>query len=364
MTDDPTIDPPSDAATDDELLGRLRSVNPIPEPADPTTRSTTPSVTHAATLFEEITMSDPSLSDPSLSDPNQSDPTVRDFGPAPQRDELAPKRTRKRMAWSGVAAATAAVVGFGVVSLGPGSTTEVQAAMVSAAESTEAARSGTAIITVSSDLGDRAPMGVDLDELVLTTSFDGSDLQASLDAADLGLPIGGSPEVRIVDGIIYLSLGDGSWYSVEDARIVDLLTTAGLPVDIRNDLSQGIVELVKSAENVEELEPGHFRATVTVEEARRLAEDFPSLGLYTDRATANDDTPDEIADQPLDIDLVLDAEGLIDVVTIGASLTDPDSAETVDGSIQIDLNDLGTTQVIEAPTNAEPIDIASFLSND
>lgn len=358
----------TDDATTEELLAQLRAADPVPQPADPTRQGAAPSAAHAASLFEEITMSDPTLSDPTLTDPTTnatSADDLRDFGPAPQRDELAPKRTGRRLAWTGVAAATAAVVGFGAVSLGPGSTSEVQAAMISAAENTEAARAGTAIITVSSDLGDRAPMGANLDELVLTTAFDGSDLMASLDTADLGMPIGGSPEVRIVDGVIYLSLGDSTWYSVEDARIVDLLTTAGLPVDIRNDLSQGIVELVKSAENVEEIEPGHFRATVTVEEARRLAEDFPSLGLYTDRAlTETDELPAEIAEQPLEIDLVLDSEGLIDVVTIGATLDDPDSTESLRGSIRIDMNDLGTAQAIEAPADAEPIDLGSFLGED
>ncbi len=338
-------------------LDQLRAANPVPAPLPSSALPT--SGQRADALFKEITMTDPTIANPAV--------TNREFGPAPTKDQIAPRRgkaprskTGRRFALTGVAAATAAAVGFSVVALAPGSTTEAEAAMISAAQGTEAARAGTAIITVNADADGEQH------EIVLTTAFDGSDLSATLDAADMGLELGGSPEVRIVDGSIFLSLGDGNWYSVDDPKIADLLSASGLPVNIRNDLSSGIVELVKTADNVEEVEPGHFRATVTVDDARRLAKDFPSLGLYTDQVTqfGADDLPAEVANQPLNIDLVLDDAGLIDVVTIGAAAVDPDSGEPATGSIRIDLNDLGTTQTIEAPANAQPMDLGSFLSGN
>ncbi len=296
-------------------------------------------------------------------------PESRGFGPAPTKDELTPRRHRtRRFALTGAAAATAAVVGFGAVALAPGSSTPAQAAMVSAAEDTEAVRTGTAIVTVDTSVDER------LDELVLVTVFDGSDLSATLETGSLGFDFGGDPEVRLVDGVIYLSIADGEWFSVEDPRITDLVATSGLPVDIRNDLSRGIVELVKTASDVEELEPGHFTATVSVDEIRRIAENYPTLGLYSDRVLNDSainekvlddsDLPADIGEHRVAIDLVLDEAGLIDVVTIGTSAIDPDTAETVDGSIRIDLNDLGTPQTIEAPADATPMDLAAMLGSD
>ncbi len=334
MTDSPDADP---------VLEALANANPIPDPND-----LPASAVRADALFEEITMTS-HPTDPS---------TIRDFGPAPSKDEFAPRRARKRgFAITGVAAATAAAVGIGVVALGPGSVPEAHAAMISAAEDTEAARAGTAIITVIADDGSGEQ------QLLLTTAFDGSDLTATISGDDLPSPLGATPEVRVVDGTIYLSLGDG-WFAIDDPAIADLLTTTGLPVDVRDSLSNGIVELVKSASNVEQLDSTHFRATVTLEEARALAADLPSLALFTDRALGAGDLPADVAEQPFDIDLVLDADGLIDVVTIGTNAVDPESGETVNGSVSIDLNDLGSAQTIEAPADAQPLDITSLLGGD
>ncbi len=321
-------------------------------------------------LLQEITMSDPTQSDPTQSDPTQSesltssDAGLRSFGPAPSKDELMPRRTARsgrRFAITGVAAASAVAVGFGVVALGPGSTTSAEAAVVKAAQATEASDSGTATITIGVDGLDASLDGAPDGSFVLSTAFDGTDLSARLDGDQAGnFGFGGAPEVRVVDGVIYLNIGDGSWYSVDDPNIATMLSTVGLPIDIRSDLSSGIVELVTSADNVEDLGDSRYRATVTVEEARRLADSYPSLGLYTDRML-----PAEIAQQPLEIELVLDGNGLIDVVTIGATLTDPDDpSASAGGSITIDFNDLGIDQDIVAPEGAETLDLGSLLNGD
>ncbi len=334
---------------DDPLFDALRAANPVPTPPLPSA--------DADQLLQEILMSDP------------TSPSQRDFGPAPTKDELTPRRNRtRRFALTGAAAATAAVVGFGAVALAPGSSTPAQAAMVSAAEDTEAVRSGTAIVTVDTSVDER------LDDLVLVTAFDGSDLSATLETGSLGVDFGGDPEVRLVDGVIYLSIVDGQWFSVEDPRITDLVAASGLPVDIRNDLSRAIVELVESASDVEELESGHFTATVSVDEIRRIAENYPTLGLYSDSVlndnVLNDSVLNEkeldadVGEHRVAIDLVLDDAGLIDVVTIGTSAVDPDTDEAIDGSIRIDLNDLGTPQTIDAPADATPMDLAALLGSD
>ncbi|MEZ5377340.1 MAG: hypothetical protein R2733_12615 [Acidimicrobiales bacterium] len=323
----------------DPILAALRDANPVPDPRRLAGESTD-------ALFQEITMTT-----------STDAANARDFGPAPTKDEIAPRRARRKrgVALTGAAAATAAAVGFGVVAFGPGSVPEAHAAMISAAENTDAARSGTAVITVTTD----AEGG---HEFVLTTAFDGSDLSASVSGDDLASEIGGTPELRVVGGTIYVSDGD-QWYSIDDPRIADFLSAAGMPVDVRNTLSDGIVELVKSASNVEQLDARHYRATVTVGEAQRLAADFPSLGVFTDRI-GSEQLPADVADQPLDIDLVLDDNGLIDVVTIDADAVDPSTGEAMSGSISIDLNDLGITQTIEAPADAQPMDMGRMLGGN
>ncbi len=348
----------SDRTDHPDPLDALRAANP--SPAD---NPVTGLPLDRARLFQEITMSpaDPTAS--TSPEPTAPEP-ARSFGPAPTRDELEPRRrvrTGRRFALTGVAAATAVAVGFGVVALVPGSTSAAEAAVVKAAQATEASDAGTAVITVDLEGLDGRADGFSPGSLVLSTAFDGSDLSARLDGDQAGsFGFGGAPEVRVVDGVIYLDIGDGTWYSVDDPNLATLLSTVGLPVDIRSDLSSGIVELVTSADDVQDLGSGRYRATVTVEEARRLADAYPSLGLYTDRML-----PAEVAQQPLQIELVLDGSGLIDVVTIGTALTDPDDPSiTATGSITIDFNDLGVDQDIVAPLGAEPLDLGSMLGGN
>ncbi len=338
------------------VLAALRDANPIPHVP-------LASGIQAETLFQEITMSAPSSADlPSARLPSETlsseTAATRDFGPAPSKDEFAPRGSAKkrRFALTGVAAATAAAVGFGAVAIAPGSMPEAQAAMIAAAENTEAARAGTAIVTVTTDDGSGQQA------FVLTTAFDGSDLRATISGDEMMSGFGDTPEVRVVDGTIYVSLGT-DWFAIDDPKIADLLATSGLPVDVRNSVSNGIVELVKSASNVEEIAVGHFRATVTVEEAQRLAADLPSLALFTD-AFGGEELPADVANQPLDIDLILDAAGMIDVVTIDTDAIDPTTGQAMNGSISIDLNDLGTAQTIEAPADAQPMDMGSLLGGN
>lgn len=333
---DPSSSNPSDP------IEALRAANPVPVDSAAGSTSTHDPRSAPDALFQEIIMTDPSIDRP--------------FGPAPTRESLTTRHrgVGRRVAIAGVAAATAAAIGVGAMALVPGNTTAAEAAMIGAAQQTEASDSGTAIVTIVADHSGEAM------SFALTSRFDGDDLEVSLDADGsdaLGIPI--KPELRIVDGVIYVNVGAERWLSVDDPNIAALLSTFGMPVDIRNDLSSGIVDLVKEADDAEALGDDRFRATVTVGEARTLAGTYPSLGLYTDRAI-----PGAIDDEELVIDVTVDDAGLIDVITIGADATDPGTNERITGSITIDFEDMGVAQAIEAPADAEALDLGTFMSGD
>ncbi len=316
-------------------IDRLRAANPVPE--------TDPSTLNHDRIFASVTGADaaPATNDRAL------------FSAPPTQESVragSSRQPRRGRVVAGVAAAfVVGAMGFGAVSLIP-SSTPAAAAMVQAAAATEAADTGT--VTLGIELEDSS----DTYGATLFSRFDGQDFSATLVEAsgdDLGvLPV--EFEVRVIDGEIYVSDGD-MWVVVDDPNVMTALEATGFPLDI-GTASAAVVDLVEAAESVEEVEPGHFRGTVTVGEIKAIAADHPSLEFFVPELF---DT--ELDDEMLEIDLITDQSGAVDLLTLNASPTAPDgSDEQVDATLVIDFEDLGTEQVIERPADAQPLDLTTF----
>lgn len=319
---------------------RLRFANPIPPSA-----VSSPSVERSAradALFQEITMTDPNAS-----------AAPSPFSPPPSRESIAkanaPRRAPRKILAGTAAAAAAVIVGFGAVSLIPGSTTPAAAAMIDAAQQTQAADSGTITITlnVSDDVN-----AADSGEFTLTTNYSGDDLSARIDASNEAGLDGETPQVRVVDNVLYIEEGS-TWYAVEDQRIMSLLGTFGLPTDVRQTMSAGVVELIELADNAVESADGSFTATVTAAEVKQVADGFPGFGLI-----ANETLPADAAEHELELAVELDEDGLIDTVTLSGA--DADDTGAFHADVTIDFDDLDAGVIIEAPADAEVIDLDSF----
>lgn len=320
-------------------IDHLRAANPVSPSSD---AAQSPA---ARALFQEITMSDPNSTTATAPQPAPSP-----FSPPPSAEEMAaskaPRKLPRRGALTVAAAAAAAVIGVGAVSLIPGASTPAAAAMLDAAQQTQAADSGT--ITVTLDVADADESG----QLSLITDYDGDDLSARLDGStEFGFG-GEAPQLRVVDDVIYINDGD-QWFSVSDDRVMSLLTTFGLPTDVRQTMSAGVVELIELADDAVENADGSFSATVTAEDVQTVAEGFPSFALFTDEAL-----PDDVAGQEFALDVVLDDNGLIDTVTLGADDIDEGDGTPVEAGVTVDFDDLDAGSSIEAPADAEAIDFS------
>lgn len=334
MTGDDMTDP----------IDRLRAANPVSPTPD---AAQSPA---ARALFQEITMSDPTATIDSSASTPEPQRASSPFSPPPTAEQMAaakaPRKLPRRGALTAAAAAAAAVIGVGAVSLIPGSTTPAAAAMLDAAQQTQAADSGTITVTLDVDADD------DSGQFSLITDYDGDDLAARLAGSnEFGLG-GEAPQLRVVDDVIYVNDG-GQWFSVSDDRVMSLLTTFGLPTDVRQTMSAGVVELIELADDAEENADGSFTATVTVEEVRLVAEGFPSFALFADEAL-----PEDVADQELQLDVVLDGNGLIDTVTLGADDLDEGDGTPVRADVTVDFDDLDAGAAIEAPADAEALDFS------
>lgn len=331
-------------------IDRLRAANPV---------SPNPDAAHAPAaraLFQEITMTDPTATIDPSGPTNDSTAAPSPFSPPPTAEQMAaskaPRKLPRRGAMTAAAAAAAAVIGVGAVSLIPGSLTPAAAAMLDAAQQTQAADSGTITVTLDVDGIDEAG------QVSLITDYAGDDLSARLDGPDAFGLGGDAPQIRIVDDVIYLNDG-GQWFSVADERVMSLLTTFGLPTDVRQTMSAGVVELIELADDAEENADGSFTATVTAEEVRLVAEGFPSFALFADEAL-----PEEVADQELQLDVVLDDNGLIDTVTLGADDLDEGDGSPVRADVTVDFDDLDAGAAIEAPADAEVIDFSGVADDE
>ncbi len=359
-------------------IDNLRSANPVP------TDQNSAHSARAEALFQEITMTDPNTINPNTIDPNtllpntaatttsaaaaaastsvapQSAAAVSSspFTAPPSREAMTRTNTRRRPSRKTkvgtAAAAAAAVIGFGTFSLIPGAVSPAAASMLSAAEQTQAADSGTVTVTLN------VSEGSDAETVSLITNYSNDDLAARLEAGDFDLGPN-TPEIRIVDDVIYVSDGD-AWYSANDPRLVSLFGTLGLPTDVRQTMSAGVVELLERADDAVEVSDGVFEATVTVAEVQEVAEGFPGFGVVAGDAFGDEDLPADVAEEVLSLDVVLDADGLIDTVTLGADDFDDSAAgsPSVDAAVTIDFDDLDAGVTIVAPENAEEVDLDGF----
>ncbi len=283
------------------------------------------------------------------------------FSPPPSREAVSAEvsrgpRTRRVLA--GVAAAgLVGAMGFGVASLIPASSTPAAAAMVNAATATEAADSGTVMLTFSLE------GGTDAESLSLFTRFDGDDLSASFAGAQgpFASEVPTGLEARIVDGEIFASDGQ-SWYHVDDPRARTALELAGFPINV-GDAAAAVSEIVTATDGVVEVEPGRFTGTVTAAELREVAADNPSVSVFTDQILGSTISGSEFDDEEISIDMRVDENGAIDVISVGtvAQASETNGLdEDVSGTLVIDFEDLGSEQVIERPADAQPLDLTEL----
>lgn len=325
-------------------IDRLRAANPV-TPSDS-------SLVDRDEIFAAVTASEADSAD-EIPRPMATEREALFSAPPSQesvKTELRRRPRSGRILAGAAAAVVAGAVGFGAVSLIPSSSAPAAAAMAQVAQATEAADSGT--VTVSIGLEDEAEtFGV-----TLFSRFDGRDFSATLiDAA--GQELDGLPtdvEVRFIDGEVYVSDGE-RWIVVDDPNMMTALEASGFPLDV-GSASAAVVDLVEAADGVVETEPGRFQGTVTVAEVKEVAADHPSLEFFVPELF---DT--ELDQEELEIDLVSDGSGAVDMVTISAV---PEVEEAAGGEVEatlvIDFEDLGTEQIIERPADAEPLDLGSF----
>lgn len=341
---------PDRGGHESDPLERLRAANPVPGSSN--------SAPAPDAVFEDIIMTSNSPFGP---------PPVRT---APSAPPTSPRRGR-RFAIAGVAAAAVAAVGVTAPGWFGDDLSPAHAALVAAANSTAAMESGTAIVELS---------GFDDHRLMLESGFHGEDLSivVATDGHGLGHRVtefSRDLELRVVDRVVYLQLGEDQWISVDDARIAPLLSGTPLAVDVRSNLARSVTDLVRNAQDVEEPAPNHFVATVTVEELTSL------LPLSEQFLAGSSGLSDAEATLAVRVELTLDAEGMIDVMTLshdlstsrGAAPSMPSREDATNNPatnhsapddhivvITIDFNDLGQGAPIPVPENATPFSASSL----
>ncbi|MGF1598563.1 MAG: hypothetical protein ACFCVK_16825 [Acidimicrobiales bacterium] len=312
-----------------ELLGRA---NPVP--LEHTEPGTSPG---ANRRFQEIIMHQPVSG------------ADRDAAPitldALRASERRRGRERRWAVRTVTAAAAALVVAAGAALVWPTSTPPAAAAMVQAAEQTGMANSGTVLIS-----GHLGMDGVD-ERVDLIGRYDGDDVSLALTSGPAGIA-DGAYEARVVDGVLY-TRADDDWYRIDDPKIDSVLTMVGSPLDVKTQVSEALIEIATTAENAREVAPGHFTATTTVGRLRTLIPTVPMAGVD---AAVGEELPPKVAAQRVAVDLVLDADGNIDVVTFTADDLTDEAGATISADLVVDFESLGGGEAIEAPASAEPLE--------
>lgn len=330
---------PGPYSRDTDPMAALRAANPVPPPA-------TAPTTGPDQVFDHLVASASST---------EADPG---FAPPPSEGSVRARRSPqwgRRLAWGGVAAAVLAVAGLGVSALIPQSLSPAQASVVQAAQATEAATSGTAVITLTAGSGrDNA----ETHTMVANVAYHQDDLAVVVTAPDAEE---GPLELRVVDGVVYFRIGGEEWQGIDDRRITSALATFGLPfADLQYELARGLVDLVRSADDVSEIGPGHYRATVTAAQALELVRRLPMPGLTGTDVLA--DLPAEAADHTFVVDATLDDAGRLDAVHISPILTESEPELSI--SLSVELGDLAVGLPIAVPEGAVLLDLATLLEQD
>ena len=311
----------------DDVLAQLRAANPV------VTDSTAHTQPAATALFEEIVMID------TLTRPIRPDRVV----PTP----AAPSRWRRQWVIP-AAVAAAALAATATVAVWPSGGESAEAAVRTAAESTEAATSGT--IEVSVDFSD----DVEVVETRLVSSFFGDDVDAliAVTAEVDGSVMTEESRMRVVGDRFYVQgllfeADDSTWYEADVATRDELFAFVGVPGAITSSGADGLVELLVGAGEVTRSGDDTYAAGITVGDARRLSEVPAGLSFLT---AADSGLPD---DQTLDLVVHVGGDGRLDSLSI--DLAEQDSETNAAATIEVRYRDLDAGDPIEAPADAQPM---------
>lgn len=314
-----------------DSLAQLRDANPVP--LDPAARA------HPAAqaLFEEITMGT------TITDRTTPEDAAVERGVDDARTMSTGRQRRSRWTFAAAAAAIA-VVATGVVAIWPRDGQTAQAAVLAAAESTEAAESGRIIGSI--EIGDEER--IDLD-----TRFDGEDVTTRFEVTGATAPVSEAlvTEFRTVDGELFFASGqaDGGlqWIVGGEDIFTDLDPILSVPGGTSIADADGLVDVISAAEGFEALGDGAYAATVTLDAIRSL-ESIP-FGLAL--LAADDAVPGDLV---LDLRTTIGDDGRLSRLSVEFDDPDAPAEAPFRSRIESSFIELDTPQSIEAPANAQP----------
>lgn len=319
--------------SNDELLEQLTAADPIDSDALPS------GTDHAAQqLLENIMTTESSTPDQPVELLDL--PSVRGI------DRYGRGGRNRMRVLATMAAVLLFVVGFIVFS--PDNTAPALATVHSAAQTTadfESGRVNTTFVLDGND-GDQAET---LGGEVLA-EFSGSDIQivGSIDdsAVELDgfLPSGG--QARLVDGVLYVSEGDG-WYAVETGGLIG--QTVVDFVDPRSVLTE-VEDLVETTEIgaavIDGIDTTHYQSVVDVND-----ESLRDTGWLPIDAAADLEAEGQVI-----VDLYIDGDGVLRQLGVTGDLTETGGPGTAAFTITTNFFDLGADIAIEAPAESTLID--------
>lgn len=330
----------NDRSTGVDPLDLLAGANPVP--ADEVARAHNPAA--KAALFQEIIMSTPT---PTAT----PTPAVAPAPASPGRSSR-PAGARRWLVPVSAAAGLAIAISAALV-LVPRGADNAAAALTEAARETSAATSGRVTIEATQIGGSEAGT------LGLTIAYNGDDAATTIHFEDPANPDeAGGTQTRLVDGKAYVAVEDPTapagtdpvWY-VSDQSAAQAIEDWALPLDPRQ-ASQGLVELVQAADDVERTGDGRYQATVTVGQLRQLEVLPAGLSFIAPDPELGDEVPDS---EQVAIEILVDSQGKLSQVvarvddTIAGTETVP-----VDVVVTTTYTDLDAVGPVEAPADAQP----------
>jgi hypothetical protein len=323
---------------DDDLMQRLAAADPVDQHRLPSANDLAPR--HLMETIMGLNRSDDwpatGTEDGWIDDPGFEEAELADMHRARR-----PRRSRAYLA--AVAAAVVLLVGSLAIFI-PGSSAPALAAVHSAAQATADIDSGT--ITVTFTLNGTA--GDEPGSLAgrLVSSYNGTDASFDLDIDDLtGALASAVPpavEARFVDGVAYLSDGDG-WYSMTTGGIVDQAI-----IDLIDPRS--VLPTVQELTETEEVGPAEIDGVATTH--YRSVVDLGDESLTRSGWLAMD-FADVDAEGEVVIDLFVDASGLLRQLDVSGDVSDSSAAgHDASFTVSTSFTDFGGDIVIEAPAGA------------
>ena len=330
--------------SNDELIERLAS-------ADPVDFNSLPSGTDPAPqqLLENI-MTTGSDTGPQIDEPIE----LLEL-PSVQGIDRYGRGGRNRMRVLATAAAVLIlVVGFVVFS--PDNTPPALATVHTAAQTTADFDSGRVNTTFAFE-GDDG-QGADSIGGEVLAEFAGTDVRitGNLDDApgDVAGMLPSDGEARLIDGVLYVSEGEG-WYAVETGGLIG--QTVVDFVDPRSVLLE-VEDLVETTEIgpavIDGIDTTHFQSIVDVNE-----QSLQETGWFPVEAAGELQANGEVT-----VDLYIDGEGLLRQLRVTGDLVETDGPGTASVSITTNFFDLGADIAIEAPADSTLIDPESDFNFD